>query len=240
MAEHERKCHRNQTKSPDKQDKENSPEKQDSEKCITCKEFVTDSDVIECQWCQKWEHKVCTKLSDNDFILLRRTSDRIRFYCSLCAPRVDVVLKIFDSFCEKQIFIDAKLQGIKTQLAELSGLQRVQVPALSKQSNSENMQIDQSPTDQSEAHITNTTQPTSDELSNAVKSVINEEKERNRRKLNLIIHNIPESEAEAPNIRKEEDTKQITEVFRKQLKVEANISSIVRLGKKVVAPSLDY
>ena len=60
------------------------------------------------------------------------------------------------------------------------------------------MQIDQSPTDQSEAHITNTTQPTSDELSNAVKSVINEEKERNRRKLNLIIHNIPESEAEAP------------------------------------------
>ena len=73
-----------------------------------------------------------------------------------------------------------------------------------------------------------------------MKSVINEEKERNRRKLNLIIHNIPESEAEAPDIPKEEDTKQITDVFRKQLKVEANISSIVRLGKKVVATSLDY
>ena len=98
------------------------------------------------------------------------------------------------------------------------------------------MQIDQSPTDQSEAHITNTTQPTSDELSNAVKSVINEEKGRNRRKLNLIKHNIPESEAEAPEIRKEEDTKQITDVFRKQLKVEANISSIVRLGKKGGGP----
>ena len=240
MAEHEQKRRRNKTKSPDKQDKENSPKKQDSEKCITCKELVTDSDVIECQWCQKWEHKVCAKLSDNDFILLGRTSDRIRFYCSLCAPRVDVVLKFFDIFYEKQICIDARLQGIETQLAELSGLQQVQVPALSKQSNSENMQIDQSPTDQSEAHITNTTQPTSNELSNAVKSVINEEKERNRRKLNLIIHNIPESEAEAPGIRKEEDTKQITDVFRKQLKVEANVSSIVRLGKKVVAPSLDY
>ena len=98
------------------------------------------------------------------------------------------------------------------------------------------MQINQSPTDQSEAHITNTTQPTSDELSNAVKSVINEEKERNRRKLNLIIHNIPKSEAEAPDIRKEEDTKQIIDVFRKQPKVEANISSIVRLGKKGGGP----
>ena len=140
MAECERKRRRNQTKSPDKQDKENSPaEKQDSEKCITCKELVTDSDIIECQWCQKWEHKVCAKLSDNDFILLGRTSDRIRFSCSLCAPRVDVVLKFFDSFYEKQICIDARLQGIETQLAELSGLQRAQVPALSKQSNSEKM-----------------------------------------------------------------------------------------------------
>ena len=102
------------------------------------------------------------------------------------------------------------------------------------------MQIDQSPTDQSEAHITNATQPTSNELSTAVKSIINEEKERNRRKLNLTIHNNPESEAKVPDIRKREDTKQVTDVFRKQLKVEANISSIVRLGKKVVAPSLDY
>ena len=231
MAEHERKRRRNQMKSPDKQDKENSPEKQDSEKCITCKELVTDSDVIECQWCQKWEHKVCAKLSD-DFILLGRTSDRIRFYCSLCAPRVDVVLKFFDSFYEKQICIDARLQCIETQLAELSGLQRVQVPALSKQSNSESMQIDKSPTDQSEAHITNTTQPTSDELSNAVKSVINEEKERNKRKLNLIMHNIAESEAEAPDIHKQEDTKQVTDIFSKQLNVQANISNIVRLGKR--------
>ena len=32
MAKHERKRRRSQTKSPDKQDKENSPEKQDSEK----------------------------------------------------------------------------------------------------------------------------------------------------------------------------------------------------------------
>ena len=102
------------------------------------------------------------------------------------------------------------------------------------------MQIDQSPTDQSEAHITNTTQPPSDELSNAVKSVINEEKERNKRKLNLIMHNIAKSEAEAPDIHKQEDTKQVTYIFSKQLNVQANISNIVRLGKKVVAPSLDY
>ena len=236
MVKHEQKRRRNQTKSLDKQDKENSPQKQDSEKCITCKELVTDSDVIECQWCQKWEHKVCAKLSDSDFVLLGRTSDRIRFYCSLCAPRVDIVLKFFDSFYEKQICIHARLQGIETHLDELSGLQRVQVPALSKQSNSENMQIDQSPTDQSEAHITNATQPTSDELSNAVKSVINKEKERNERKLNLIMHNIAESEAEAPDFHKQEDTKQVTDIFSKQLNVQVSISNIVRLGKKGGGP----
>ena len=86
-----KKRRRSQTNSPDKRDNGGSPEKQDNERCITCKKLA-DSDVIECQWCQKWEHKVCAKLSDNDFILLGKTSDKIRFYCSLCALRVDVVL----------------------------------------------------------------------------------------------------------------------------------------------------
>lgn len=233
MAELERKRRRSQTNSPDKRDNGGSPEKQDNENCITCKELAK-SDVIECQWCQKWEHKVCAKLSDDDFILLGNTSDRIRFYCSLCAPRVDVVLRFFDGFYEKQMCIDARLQDIETQLTRLSGLQQV-APSLS---NSETMQVDQTVTDQGGTHpgVTNTAQPTSNELSNAVKSVINEEKERDRRKLNLIMHNIPESEAEAPVTRKQEDTKQVTDVFSKQLKVEANISSIVRLGKKGSGP----
>ena len=116
MAERERKRRRNQTKSPDKQDKENSPEKQNSEKCITCKELVTDSDVIECQWCQKWEHKVCAKLSDNNFILLGRTSDRIRFSCSLCAPRVDVVLKFLTAFMRNKfaLMLDYKVSKLSS------------------------------------------------------------------------------------------------------------------------------
>ena len=181
--------------------------------------------------CQKWEHMVCAKLSYNDFILLRKTSDRIRFYCSLCAPRVDVVLRFFDGFYGKQVCMDARLQKIETQLTKLNGPQQV-IPSLS---NSETMPVDQTVTDQGGAHtgITNTAQPTSD---NAVKSVISEEKERNRRKLNLIIQNIPESEAEAPDICKQEDIKQITDVFSKQLKVEPIISSIIRLGRKGGSP----
>ena len=116
MAEYEQKHRRNQTKSPDKQDKEDSLEKQDSEKCITCKELVTDSDVIECQWCQKWEHKVCAKLSDNNFILLGRTSDRIKFFCSLCVPRVDLVLKFFDSFMRSKFALMLDYKVLKLSL----------------------------------------------------------------------------------------------------------------------------
>ena len=132
MDQQERKRRRNQTDSPDKQA---------NEKCITCKE-PADSDVIECQWCQRWEHKVCAKLSDDDFTLLGRTSDRIRFYCSQCAPRVDVVLKFFDDFHERQVSMDARLQNIESQLVKLGGYHQVHASALSEQPNSEGMQID--------------------------------------------------------------------------------------------------
>jgi len=74
--------------------------------------------------------------------------------------------------------------------------------------------------------------PISNELSNAVKSVINEEKERNKRKLNLIIHNIAESDADTSEIRKQEDLKQVNDIFSKQLDIQTNISNIIRLGKK--------
>ena len=71
--------------------------------------------------------------------------------------------------------IDARLQEIEAQLTKSNVLQQV----ISSLSNSETMQVDQTITAQGEAHseITNTAQPTLDELSNTVKSVINEERE---------------------------------------------------------------
>ena len=42
--------------------KTNTPEK-GKDQCVTCKKMVsTDDDATECQWCEKWQHKVCAKI----------------------------------------------------------------------------------------------------------------------------------------------------------------------------------
>ena len=59
-----RKKTKNLTASPDKQDS-------DCELCVSCHSPVV-TDRVECQWCKKWEHKVCAKLSDSEYTIYAR------------------------------------------------------------------------------------------------------------------------------------------------------------------------
>ena len=58
----------------------------------TCKKSVKNN-AAECNWCKKWEHKVCANLSDGDYILLGSSSDSVKFYCLYCAPKVGLALR---------------------------------------------------------------------------------------------------------------------------------------------------
>ena len=52
------------------------------------------------------------------------------------------------------------------------------------------------------------------------------------RKLNLIIHGIPESTSESPADRKAHDIKQVSEIFSELLEVKTTVQEAVRLGKR--------
>ena len=71
-----------------------------------------------------------------------------------------------------------------------------------------------------------------DALRNAVSSVINEEKDKQKRRLNLIVHNMTESNADQPQTRKEQDIANFQDILTSQLDVRAHISNAIRLGKK--------
>ena len=66
-----------------------------------------------------------------------------------------------------------------------------------------------------------------------VSSVFYEEKEKNKRKLNLILHNIPESNAESADQRKQHDTDTAMTIINQYLNIPTSISNaIIRLGKR--------
>ena len=67
------------------------------------------------------------------------------------------------------------------------------------------------------------------DVTHAVSSVLNEEKEKSKRKLNLILHNIPESSVDNVDTRKQHDTDTAIAIINQHL---APISNVVRLGKR--------
>ena len=46
-----------------------SPNKQDNELCVSCHSPVI-TDEVKCQWCKKWEHKVCAKGCSSQYCVL--------------------------------------------------------------------------------------------------------------------------------------------------------------------------
>ena len=67
---------------------------------------------------------------------------------------------------------------------------------------------------------------------------ISGEKEREKQKLNLIVHNLPESTSVEASIRKNEDTQNVTSLINKYIGVNAHISNVTRIGKQTGRPRL--
>ena len=77
-------------------------------------------------------------------------------------------------------------------------------------------------------------------IANTVFTVINEERDREKRQLNLIVHNLTESTSDRGETRKSEDIKCSTDIFNNHdyLKAKATVTKAVRLGKKSDKPRL--
>ena len=74
--------------------------------------------------------------------------------------------------------------------------------------------------------------PTPFEHRNAVSSVINEEKEKQKRRFNLIVHNVAEFSADQAQTRKEQDIVNIRDILGSQLELQPHISNTIRLERK--------
>ena len=66
-----------------------------------------------------------------------------------------------------------------------------------------------------------------------VEEGINEYRERETRKTNVIMHNIPESNLETPEERKAADKKYVMDIAEQMKVQDIEIQSIIRLGRKI-------
>ena len=72
----------------------------------------------------------------------------------------------------------------------------------------------------------------SETTSEVITAFLNEEKERSKRWLNLIIHNVEESSAENGKARNEQDIQKVKSMFDEYMGIKPNITNALRIGKK--------
>ena len=69
-------------------------------------------------------------------------------------------------------------------------------------------------------------------------SLLSEQKEKERRQLNIMIHKLEESSAEDGPSRKQDDIKKCEQLFQNYLGIKVAITNAFRLGKKSNRPRL--
>ena len=140
-------------------------------------------------------------------------------FCTLCYSKVPFALKIEDEISTKikdQQRANERLDAVKIKLkkvlAELNST--------------------------SELHKSLANDNTGGSVSHLASSILAEQKEKERRQLNIIVHNMAESEDEDPSARKTGDITEATSLFKEYLGVEPTVTNAVRIGKKLL--SHDY
>ena len=70
------------------------------------------------------------------------------------------------------------------------------------------------------------------QFSTIISSVLNEEKDKARRRLNLIVHRVPESQADTGTTRRDDDINFVTSCLKDHLDMSVTIEKAFRLGKR--------
>ena len=86
--------------------------------------------------------------------------------------------------------------------------------------------------------VINRKQVTVESIASMTAAIVSEQKEREKQKLNLIVHNFPESTSTEASIWKNKDTQNATSLINKYVGVDAHISNATRVGKQIGGPRL--
>ena len=146
------------------------------------------------------------------------------FFCTLCFTKVPFVLRIeSESSAQSQELesFNTRLEAVEEKLTEVLQGFKAQLDTNHKLTPKEVLGQD---SDDSFAHLAT--------------SIVAEQKEKEKRQLNLILHNVKESVEEEPSNRKKDDVKEATSVFSEYVGVETVVTNAIRIGKKGTKPRL--
>lgn len=189
----------------------------DSE-CENCK--IESDTLVQCEKCKLWLCCDCQCISPNMLKAIKQF-DSLHWFCKSCEPNIQEVLQPKSTHPEIiQKNVECRLQTMESQLAKLTS----NISALTS-SWEERKASFQSETNAS-SFITSTASPNQMAL-----RIVDEYKDHESRKMNLIFHKVPESEQADPVAKHDHDKKFVFSVA-KELGIEGlEVINSARIGR---------
>ena len=209
--------------------------------CHVCNEMIIEGDhnkgepeddAMYCEGkCDTWIHRKCAGLSKQQYeALTEEDAPYISPHCML--GNQALVIKELKDLVNT---LSADILSLKNQVADLKTNQ-------AQPSMLQNDIADQQSNNELDTGDTPRPPPLPTSADKHIKTMfndyINEEKEKAKRRLNIIIHSIPESASEDGNARKKHDTDFVANMFQQHLDTKVSITKCFRIGKKDAKPRL--
>lgn len=182
--------------------------------CGDCREEVDDHS-IECSECRQWFHRICGNLDEEEFAVLHRGNQGIIWKCLECLTVKGNEVKRLMRLEER---LDAMMSLVTSKFDNLEQtLLAIMVERIDKKI---------------EEKLEQKVEIIEERISTKFEKKMEEDEERDRRKNNLVLWNIPESDKTESEERKLEDLKKVEETVHKVMSVEeGEFINPIRIGK---------
>ena len=177
--------------------------------CTKCDRTIDDEDEdsVLCGVCKEWCHKKCAGLTEKTFRMLKESGEDVWWVCADCRKNDGDVRESGRSRLEAKLDkVMSMLMSVMTRLAKLEERK----PELTERDLDERIET-------------------------KVNEALEEMQEREKRRMNVVFMNVPESEADTPEERKKEDLEKIATIVRSVSDVtKDDMTDPTRLGAKVI------
>ena len=221
-------------------DPPDTAESQNSES-LYCGVCTTGVDyLIQCEGCDTWHCHTCAKVSEQ-LIELLVDCNEAHWFCHNCNPiAVEAICNFSEIHPSGAVSLETHKNAVESITTAIRLLDEVVLDtkkqlckfAKTFQVESENEGPITDMADVSSDISGSNMTTNSDTTSEVITAFLNEEKERSKRRLNVIIHNVEESSAENGKARKEQDIQKVKSIFDEYMGIKPNITNALRIGKK--------
>lgn len=221
--------------------------KRDTSLCGQCKSKVAKKEQsVNCDACGGCFHCTCVNVSEDLFETLKSAPNGLRWFCEPCDKGVMKLLKDFSTCDERVVKPEIDIKIIKEGLdSQTEHLELIQKSIADLQSTLQTHLEEERPSKVLWSDIVGTqvdkrigiVQSEVKELHNTIrenKEQASEEKDREARKSNIVIHRLPEGIVNDHNVKKQEDLDFVRALLNDVLAIGCapeDVKRLVRLGK---------